>query len=154
MKDCFKTLRAFTSVDVNFPSILHKKKPTFSILHTHFYKISTSVCLFYTFFYLNNIILTFFLLFTTIYPGPTNFNTHAISDLYLFLFLFHLLLFFFSFSFFLLLHFFFFSIFIFLLLLLKRENSSWVSFFLHFLLVLFQFRFDYLYGFNEFGILI
>ena len=36
------------------------KKSTFSILYTHFYKTPTSVCLFYTFFYLNNIILTFF----------------------------------------------------------------------------------------------
>ena len=126
------------------------KKSTFFMLHTHFYKTPTSVCLLYTFFYLNNIILNFFY-YSQLYPGLTNFNTHAISDLYLFLFLFHfLLLFFFSFSFFLLLHFFFFSVFVFLLLLLKRENSSWVSFFLHFLLVLLQFRFDYLYGFDGF----
>ena len=153
MKDCFKTLRAFTSVDVNFPSILHKK--TYFLYFTHSFlqniHISLSILHLLLFKYYYSHI---FLLFTTIYPGPTNFNTHAISDLYLFLFLFHFLLFFFSFSFFLLLHFFFFSVFIFLLLLLKRENSSWVNFFLHFFLVLFQFRFDYLYGFDEFGILI
>ena len=63
------------------------------MLHTHFYKISTSVCLLYTFFYLNNIILNFFY-YSQLYPGPTNFNTHAIYDLYLFLFLFHFLFFF------------------------------------------------------------
>ena len=59
----------------NFLSILQKKH-TFSIFHTHFYKTPTSICLFYTVFYLNNIFLTFFLLFHT-YPWPTNFNTHT-----------------------------------------------------------------------------
>ena len=40
-------------MDVKFLSILQKNH-TFSILHTHFYKTTTSVCLFYTLFYLNN----------------------------------------------------------------------------------------------------
>ena len=66
------------------------------MLHTHFYKTPTSICLLYTFFYLNNIILNFFY-YSQLYPDPTNFNTHAISDLYLFLFLFHFLFFFSSF---------------------------------------------------------
>ena len=79
------------------------KKPTFFILHIHFYKTPASICLFYTFFYLNNIILTFF--YYSQLPSPTNFNSQVISNLYLFLFLFHFLLFFFSFSFFLLLPF-------------------------------------------------
>ena len=35
------------------PSILHEK-PTFSILYYHFFKISTSVLLFYNPLYLNN----------------------------------------------------------------------------------------------------
>ena len=42
------TLRATASASAKFPSIL-QEKPTFSILHIHFYKISTSVYLFYTF---------------------------------------------------------------------------------------------------------
>ena len=71
----YPRFRVSASVDANFPSILHKKL-TFSILHTHFYKTLTSVCLFYTFFYLNNIFLTFFYYFTTTH-GPINFNTHA-----------------------------------------------------------------------------
>ena len=71
----YPRFRVSASVDANFPSILHKKL-TFPILHTHFYKTLTSVCLFYTFFYLNNIFLTFFYYFTTTH-GPTNFNTHA-----------------------------------------------------------------------------
>ena len=37
-----------------------QKKPTFSILHTNFYKILTSVCLFYNLFYLNNHFPKFF----------------------------------------------------------------------------------------------
>ena len=131
----YPRFRVSASVDANFPSILHKKL-TFSILHTHFYKTLTSVCLFYTFFYLNNIFLTFFYYFTTTH-GPTNFNTHAnYIDLYIFLTFFFIIsqlpmapptlthtptifdlhplffsfLFFFSFSFFLRLCFFFFSI--------------------------------------------
>ena len=117
-------------MDVKFLSIL-QKNPTFSILHTYFYKTPTSVCLFYTLFYLNNILLTFFYYFTATH-GPTNFNTHAnsnnISYLYLsffffFSFFFLLFSFFFSFSFFLLLHFFFFSIFFFLLLLLMLKQE-------------------------------
>ena len=130
--------------------LLCTKKHIFSILHTHFYKTSTSVCLFYTFFYLNNIILTFFYYLQLLTP-PT--LTHTLAHIWSLSlsFSFSLSFFFiFSFSFFLLLHFFFFNIFVFLLLLLKRENSLWVSFFLHFLLVLLQFRFDYLYGFDDF----
>jgi len=41
-------IRASTSVDAKFLSILHKKS-TFSILHTHYYKTLTSIYLFYTF---------------------------------------------------------------------------------------------------------
>ena len=40
-----------------------KKKLTFSILHAHFYKTPTSVCLFYHLFYLNNHFPHFFLIF-------------------------------------------------------------------------------------------
>ena len=40
-------------------SILQKKN-TFSILHTNFYKTSTSVYLLYTLFYINNIFLFYF----------------------------------------------------------------------------------------------
>ena len=78
-----------------FLSILQKKH-TFSIFHTYFYKTPTSICLFYTLFYLNNIFLTFFLLFHT-YPWPTNFNTHPnciCSEHFPFLFLILLLSFF------------------------------------------------------------
>ena len=49
----FELLRATTSVNAKFLSIL-QKKPTFSILHTHFYKTPTAICLFYHLFYLNN----------------------------------------------------------------------------------------------------
>ena len=75
-----------------------KKNMFFSILHTHFYKTPTSVCLFYTLFYLNNILLTFFYYFTATH-GPTNFNTHANSNNISYLYL----SFFFFFSFFFLL---------------------------------------------------
>ena len=54
-------LRATASVCANFLSIL-QEKPTFSILHTNFYKTPTSVCLFYHIFYLNNHFLTFFII--------------------------------------------------------------------------------------------
>ena len=37
-----------------------KKKHTFSILHTYFYKRSTSIYLLYTLFYINNIFLFYF----------------------------------------------------------------------------------------------
>ena len=57
-----------------------QKKPIFSILHTHFYKTPTSVYLFYTFFYLNNIILTFLLLFTTTLTPPT--LTHTLAHIW------------------------------------------------------------------------
>ena len=52
----FSPLRATALVRAKFLSIFQKKtkKPTFSILHTHFYKTFTSVCLFYHLFYLNN----------------------------------------------------------------------------------------------------
>ena len=40
-----------------------KKNLLFSILHTHFYKTPTSVCLFYHLFYLNNHFPHFFLIF-------------------------------------------------------------------------------------------
>ena len=56
-------IRASTSMDANFPSILHthpKKKTTFSILHTNFYKTPTSVNLLYIIFYINNIFILFF----------------------------------------------------------------------------------------------
>ena len=43
------------------------KKPTFCILHTHFYKTPISVCLFYHLFYLNNHFPHFFLI---IYLNP------------------------------------------------------------------------------------
>ena len=56
--------------------LLCTKKHIFSILHTHFYKTSTSVCLFYTFFYLNNIILTFFY-YSQLLTPPT--LTHTIG---------------------------------------------------------------------------
>ena len=46
-------LRATASISANFLSIL-QEKPTFSILHNHFYKTPTPVCLFYHLFYLNN----------------------------------------------------------------------------------------------------
>ena len=60
-------LRATISVRANFLYILQKKH-TFFILHTHFYKTSTSICLFYFLFYLNNHFSHFFLLYFT---GPT-----------------------------------------------------------------------------------
>ena len=41
-------------------SLFCKKKHTFSILHTHFYKTLTSVYLLYTLFYINNIFLFYF----------------------------------------------------------------------------------------------
>ena len=52
-------------MDVKILSILQKKKKKklFSILHTHFYKTLTSVCLFYHLFYLKKYFPHFFLLF-------------------------------------------------------------------------------------------
>ena len=55
------------------------KKHIFSILHTYFYKTPTSVCLFYTFFYLNNIILTFFYYLQLLTP-PT--LTHTLAHIW------------------------------------------------------------------------
>ena len=66
-----------------------QNEPTFSILHYHYYKIFTSIYLFYTIFYLNNTFLTFFI----ISHLPT---THQPLTRVIFFF-------FFSFSFFLLL---------------------------------------------------
>ena len=61
-------------------SILEKNKKTFSILHTHFYKTPTSVCLFYHLFYLNNnISLIFYYIKQT--------TTHMAPPTYFFLFL-------------------------------------------------------------------
>ena len=59
------TLRAFASVDVKFLSILNKKY-IFPILHAHFYRIPTSICLYYYLFYLNNIFLTFYYYLSTL----------------------------------------------------------------------------------------
>ena len=127
-------------------------KPIFSILHNYFYEIPTSVCLFNTFFYLNNIFLTIFY-YSQLPVTPPVTLTHTPKYIWSLSRSISFSLssfFFFSFSFFLFLNFFFFSVFVFLLLLLKRENSSWISFFLHFLLILLQFQFDYLYGFDDF----
>ena len=80
-----------------------QEKPTFFILHTHFYKIPTSICLFYHLFYLNNYFSHFFILFptspTTI-PNSPKYLWHSLSlyfppsscFLFLFFFLFLLLL--------------------------------------------------------------
>ena len=52
-----------------------KKKHTFSILHTHFYKTPTSVYLFYHLFYLNNNIslIFYYIKQTTTHMAPSTF---------------------------------------------------------------------------------
>ena len=82
-----------------------QENPTFSILHTHFYKKKpTSICLFYHLFYLNNYFSHFLLLFptspTTLPNFPKIYLTLSISLFStFFLFLFLVSSFFFSFSF-------------------------------------------------------
>ena len=55
------TVRETASVRANFLSIL-QEIPIFSILHIHFYKTLTSVCLIYYLFYLNNHISLIFII--------------------------------------------------------------------------------------------
>ena len=55
------TVRETASVRANFLSIL-QEKPIFSILHIHFYKTLTLVCLIYYLFYLNNHISLIFII--------------------------------------------------------------------------------------------
>ena len=62
-------LRATASVNAKFLSILHTKKTTLSILHTHFYKTPTSIYLFYNLFNKIFILLQFFYYFLTHYPS-------------------------------------------------------------------------------------
>ena len=101
-------------------------KPIFSILHNYFYEIPTSVCLFNTFFYLNNIFLTIFY-YSQLPMTPPVTLTHTpkyIWSLSLSISFSLSSFFFFSFSFFLFLNFFFFSVFIFLLLLLMLKQEA------------------------------
>ena len=59
-----------------------KKKHIFSILHTHFYKTSSSVYLLYTLFYINNIFLFYFSL--TLKLSASLFSlTHKLTTQYL-----------------------------------------------------------------------
>ena len=111
-----------------------QEKPTFFILHTHFYKIPTSICLFYHLFYLNNYFSHFFILFptgpTTI-PNSPKYLWHSLSlyfppsSCFLFLlflsfpspsYIFGIFIFFFSFSFS-----FFFSFFFYLSLIMAND---------------------------------
>ena len=88
-----------------------KKKILFSILHTYFYKTPTSVCLFYTLFYLNNMFPPFFNYFTPAHGPPTLTHTPTTFSLKTFPFFFSFFFFLFSpFSFFSSFFFFFFII--------------------------------------------
>ena len=93
-------LRATASIRANFLSILQENH-TFSILHTNFYKTPTSVCLFYTIFYLNNTFSSLFFIshrfhhLTKLSKISLTFSISLFSTFFFFL----LSSFFFSFSF-------------------------------------------------------
>ena len=120
------TVRETTSVCANFLSIL-QDKPIFSILHIHFYKTLTSVCLIYYLFYLNNHISLIFYYIQQTNPHmapPIFFFLFLMPTIFLFLWTISRL--FFCFSFFLLLFILFsFFLFFFFYKFLKLNGWGW-----------------------------
>ena len=57
-----KTIKRLRASTQTYHLFCIQKKTTFSILHTHFYKIPTSIHLLYNIFYINNIFIFFFLI--------------------------------------------------------------------------------------------